>query len=152
MGVNRMTGTPWHLETLRKNDDRRHKTKCVFFCKERCFYLCEQCRGSAHCDYYREKESEDDDKDKSRLGFIGKPRRKARIPKPDLTRPANQVFSVGQKIEFRESNAGYSKRYKYKTGIIKEVKGSVLKVECEGRSGKKIIRSFPYPDCMRYIR
>lgn len=58
MGVNQMTGTPWHLETLKMNedDDRRHKSRCIYYYKanKNCKRLNLKCPGSAHCDYYKE--------------------------------------------------------------------------------------------------
>lgn len=61
MGVNQMTGTPWHLETLRMNEDdeRRHKSRCVYYYKpnKNCKRLNSKCPGSAHCDHYKEDPS-----------------------------------------------------------------------------------------------
>jgi hypothetical protein len=65
---------------------------------------------------------------------------------------ANKVFSVGQKIEYREPKAGYSKKYKYRVGIIKEIRTNALKVEFTGCNGAKNLQSLSYPDCVRYIR
>lgn len=57
MGINKMSGSPWHTEVLtRKEDDpRRHRARCKFhsqkdnFCLERSM----KCVGSAHCKYYK---------------------------------------------------------------------------------------------------
>jgi hypothetical protein len=58
MGVNQMTGTPWHLETLKmsEDDDRRHKSRCIYYYKanKNCKRLNLKCPGSAHCDHYKE--------------------------------------------------------------------------------------------------
>ncbi len=58
MGVNQMTGTPWHLETLKmsEDDDRRHKSRCIYYYKanKNCKRLNTKCPGSAHCDHYKE--------------------------------------------------------------------------------------------------
>lgn len=156
MGVNHMTGTPWHLKTLRKNDDRRDKRNCVFFCKDRCFFLCEQCRGSAHCDYYREKESEtkiavQDKSERSTLGYIGRPVKKpARklSPLPDIT----SLFHVGDKIEYRDPKSGYSKRYKYKSAVIKEVRENAIRVEFTSQSGQVHTQVLHYPEILSFIR
>lgn len=156
MGLNRMTGTPWHLETLHKNDDRRDRRKCVYFCKDRCFYLCEQCRGSAHCDYYREKETETkntvlDKPERSTLGFIGRPVKKAprRLsPLPDI----KSLFHVGDKIEYRDPKSGYSKRYKYKSAVIKEVRENAIRVEFNSQSGQVHSQLLHYPEVLSFIR
>lgn len=56
--ISRMTGTPWHVDALRKDekDDRRHKSRCVYYRKadESCGILNARCPGSAHCKYYSE--------------------------------------------------------------------------------------------------
>lgn len=54
--VRQLTGAPWHIEVLRKNedDDRRHKYKCVHHDRKRnyCRKCNMRCIGSAHCKYY----------------------------------------------------------------------------------------------------
>lgn len=56
--IKRMTGTAWHVNALRKNEEdiRRHKSRCVFFNKENglCSKVVSRCPGSAHCKYYSE--------------------------------------------------------------------------------------------------
>lgn len=54
-----MTGTPWHVETLKmsEDDERRHKSRCIYYCKSN--KNCNRrrnfkCPGSAHCNYYKE--------------------------------------------------------------------------------------------------
>lgn len=51
-----MTGTPWHIEYLRKaeNDDRRHKARCIRYRGGYCSYYSSRCKGSSHCRYYKE--------------------------------------------------------------------------------------------------
>lgn len=57
MGVNRLTGTPWHKERVHRDegDDRRYKGRCQFYEYENnhCSYYGEWCHGSAHCDRYK---------------------------------------------------------------------------------------------------
>ncbi len=59
MGVNRLTGTPWHVEKFTRNegDDRRHRSRCAYYQRSdgSCIRYCERCRGSAHCYYYKER-------------------------------------------------------------------------------------------------
>ena len=56
MGINRMTGTPWHLEQVHREDGdaRRYKGRCQYYDYNGnyCSYFCGRCRGSAHCDHY----------------------------------------------------------------------------------------------------
>lgn len=56
MGINSMKGTPWHVETIKKeeNDDRRHKSRCKYYKNNHCIYYNRICTGSAHCDIYSE--------------------------------------------------------------------------------------------------
>lgn len=56
-------GTPSHFDYLRKNDDRRHKSKCVYYDKIdkkchciKCICYLLKCVGSSHCTEYREKD------------------------------------------------------------------------------------------------
>ena len=45
---------PWHTEVLKTNDDYRHKHRCIHNEENYCNFLKEKCRGSAHCNYYKE--------------------------------------------------------------------------------------------------
>jgi len=63
MGVERMTGTPWHTEKMcrTEGDGKRHKSKCKYYVKveNHCSKCVSRCIGSAHCSYYVELSSED---------------------------------------------------------------------------------------------
>lgn len=55
-------GTPSHIDFLRKNDDRRHKSKCIYYNKSdkkchclKCVSYLLKCVGSSHCMEYREE-------------------------------------------------------------------------------------------------
>lgn len=55
-------GTPSHIDYLRKKDDRRHKSKCIYYNKQDkkchcvdCITYTFKCAGSGHCDRYQEK-------------------------------------------------------------------------------------------------
>ncbi len=60
MGINRMSGTPWHTElfTKKEGEDRRHRSRCSYYqhSNNHCRYYFEKCRGSAHCTHYREND------------------------------------------------------------------------------------------------
>ena len=56
--ISRMTGTPWHVETLRMKDGdtARHCHRCVYYSKSNryCSAIMGRCFGSAHCEHYSE--------------------------------------------------------------------------------------------------
>lgn len=57
MGYKGISGTPWHTEFFHKaeDDDRRHKSRCIYFGASRtCIYKRQDCYGSAHCREYSE--------------------------------------------------------------------------------------------------
>lgn len=101
MGVERMTGTPWHLETLHKTDDRRHKSWCTNYVNGRCRFYNEKCRGSAHCDkYYKIVES-------TTNKHIDK-------QYPDV----NKLFAVGDKVQQRYFSQG---KFQRRGGIVTDI-------------------------------
>ncbi len=55
MGVRHMQGTPAYIETLHRKDEKRHRSKCVYYVSDtnRCIYQSTKCVGSAHCDFYK---------------------------------------------------------------------------------------------------
>lgn len=59
MGINRMSGTSWHVEVLKKNieEKRRNKYACKYFKNGYCSKLENTCYGSAKCDFYIESEN-----------------------------------------------------------------------------------------------
>ena len=59
MGINKLEGTPWHIEKFhrKEDDDRRHKSRCKYYTKEECTKLGHRCYGSAHCLYYVESKA-----------------------------------------------------------------------------------------------
>lgn len=64
--VSQMQGVPSHLETLKKQDKRRHKARCIFYIKDGKICDCAQnlnyykciCGGSSKCDFYDERDAE----------------------------------------------------------------------------------------------
>ena len=50
-------GTPVHLSYLKKNDDRRHKARCIYIDKatKMCKWFMRKCTSSSRCDKYRER-------------------------------------------------------------------------------------------------
>ena len=65
MGIKHMTGSPWHVEkmTRQEGDNRRHKTHCAHYLWEtKGCDLCGRCFGSAHCSKYRKMSPEDEER------------------------------------------------------------------------------------------
>lgn len=65
-GVNRLTGTVWHVERFERQegDDRRHRSRCVNYKGKPhgyCSYYCGKCRGAVHCSHYAEKTVEQEE-------------------------------------------------------------------------------------------
>lgn len=60
MGLNKLEGIPWHIERFHRseNDDRRHKSRCVYYLNGMCKKNYCKCFSSAHCDYYIESKKE----------------------------------------------------------------------------------------------
>lgn len=61
-GLSRNIGTSVHVGYLHKTDDRRHKSRCMYYdklnkaCKcVKCRYYGIRCSGSAHCIWYQER-------------------------------------------------------------------------------------------------
>ena len=66
MGLNQLTGTPWHVDkfTREEGDKRRHRTRCTHYSDRGCSYCTlygERCHGTAHCAFYEEKEPQSED-------------------------------------------------------------------------------------------
>lgn len=59
--LSQFQGTPYHKEFIHRsaNDPRRHSHRCIYFSKtnKHCSKIVGICTGSAHCKYYKEKES-----------------------------------------------------------------------------------------------
>lgn len=60
MGLNRFTGSPWHMERWHREEGekRRHRSNCVYFYKEShyCRHYRIPCYGSGQCPKYKERE------------------------------------------------------------------------------------------------
>ena len=56
MGIGHMQGTPWHVEgmNLNEGEDRRHRSRCIYYNNHRCTSLGRKCIGSSHCPIYEE--------------------------------------------------------------------------------------------------
>ncbi len=52
----RMQGTPWHIGYVKASDDRRHRSRCIYFIPKRGCKLIGNCCGSSHCEKYKEEQ------------------------------------------------------------------------------------------------
>lgn len=125
VGRAELTGTPNHIEYLKKaeDDDRRHRSRCIHYEKGNAFcrYFKEKCRGSAHCPRYREQE--------------------IKVPSPDMKKDQSpkyanvgndQTIRVGCKI----------KHIGYGVGTIMEYTDGDIRVAFE--DGKEIVFNLEY--------
>ena len=56
MGMNKLQGTPWHVERVHRSegDARRSKRKCLYYLDGECKVNNRDCYKSAHCSKYKE--------------------------------------------------------------------------------------------------
>ncbi len=67
--LSQLQGEYCHLEYLKREegDEKRHKTRCSHHCTNNyCTVWSGKCRGSAHCEFYKEKGDEEINKNKCR--------------------------------------------------------------------------------------
>lgn len=131
MSYKKINGTPWHVGTLKKNDDRRHKSRCKYFnSNNSCGYF-EKCIGSSHCQYYRERTPQDEI-------FKNKQDEKA---KTNNKKNVNyrKYFLVGDSFLLLNVDNGELLNYK----IVSKANESkrYLKIICDDPLANKVIRS-----------
>ena len=115
-----LTGSPWHVEkwTREEGDDRRHKSRCVYFERARnyCNRNYSRCCGSAHCKYYKVVDNEE----------IAEP-----LPKKEIIKQASKgmenVFYVTQKVKSRA----------FGFGIIIDISSNIMTIHFENGEVKK---------------
>lgn len=144
MGVRHMTGTPWHLETLKSTDDRRHKSNCGYYDNGYCRFYLENCRGSAHCDKYDEN---------AEFSCISV---KRHGPKYKLHKnhksipPLSEAYSVGDHVVSIYFVGGQAK---YKSGVIINIDANnYVVVEFKRSDDSTYTYTFHYPEMLRYVR
>ncbi len=118
MGVSQMQGSPWHTEifTKKPGDVKRHRSRCIYYSKDnsRCSFYTEKCRGSAHCEHYKECE---------------KQKAKPSEPKDKKTskpKDSKVIVLVGSRID----------HISYGKGVIKAIKGELATIHFD--SGKEM--------------
>ena len=112
MGVNRMVGTPWHVErfTREEGDDRRHRSRCANYRKSdaHCSQYSGKCRGSAHCPYYKECGSETEETP------VFKPKKEEKMSDVE----GRRVFPIGSRVVHKS----------YGSGTVKEIANGKITV------------------------
>ena len=64
--LSQLEGTSWHVGYIKmsEDDERRHKSRCKYYDDGFCDYNINKCRGSSHCQHYREISLEKKEKTK----------------------------------------------------------------------------------------
>lgn len=124
--VSELTGTPWHVEKLTRNegDERRHKSRCIYYRKKDsyCKYQYIECIGSRYCQYYKAKEIEEVSWDTN-----------ATVKKKDITEKISDVD--GKKIYPIESKVRHPK---FGVGYITDISDGHVIIDFEN-IGEKIL-------------
>ena len=109
VGVNRMTSIPWHVERVHRQsgDDRRQKKNCKFYDEGTCWAYAQQCKGSAHCIKYREKDK------KQILEEIKQPNKENNKKKKKAKTKTVPMFSESQNNISLVSNVDYHKKFQF---------------------------------------
>ena len=140
MGVNRMTGTPWHTEQLRigEEDSRRHRSRCKYYnhTTKRCSKMVDKCIGSTYCENYEEDPIKQKEREKrelinelqNRLNNELSARKKQEEQKPVL-QPARN-YLIEYPVNSRVIHEKYGK------GLVKNHLGGKLTIQLD--NGKEL--------------
>ena len=147
--VSKMTGTPWHVETLTIGDDkRRHRSHCrhIDIITKECM-LGSRCFGSTHCSYYEELTPEEEKRrnieaHKRKTDALKTSQKKTT---PGMYRPKNRSKTTTAGIPITIGSKVRSSVYK--TGKVIEVKGNKFTV----RFSNNLIKEFLYPGCLSFL-
>lgn len=152
MGVNQMTGVPWHLETLHSNGARRHRSRCGYYSNGECKFYCELCRGSAHCDRYDENVTipEKPIKNDKLKTIITNERNCRNINHGKKVHPKlSKVFAVGDHVKVRYTYKGVTK---FRGGDIVDIDhNGYVTIEFKRKSGETYTQVYHYPEMLRVV-
>lgn len=102
----RMQGTPWHIGYVKAKDERRHRSRCIYFIPKHGCRLIGNCCGSSHCEKYKEKLDEKENKTADNLDQScqhkskGEAHRTKNIcNKNNSVKPRNKGIKVGDTVE-----------------------------------------------------
>ncbi len=103
--VSELTGTPWHVEKLTRNegDERRHKSRCIYYRKKDsyCKYQYIECTGSRYCRYYEAKETVEDNK------HTDMPVSKKTVTEKITDSEGKKLYPVGSKVHHQKFGEGF---------------------------------------------
>lgn len=127
MGVSQMTGTPWHLETLKtkEGEPRRHRRKCRFYDKETafCSRISFKCGGAARCSHYEEIVLQPEEPE-TQPAPEPAPAPASATPQPD----ARRLFPKGCRVRHRRMGPGVVKKSGNETITVAFDSGEVMKL------------------------
>ena len=152
MGVSKsMTGSPWHNEVLKmsKFDSRRHKSNCIYYHDEQCEYFLERCRGSPHCDEYKEGEKLSNS---TPIGYKSSSKKRNPVHKNPLKikypSDISELFTVGDDVKEKYY---YKGRMGIRYGKVINIDGKKVTIEFTNKRGKSYRNVYLYPDMMKNI-
>ncbi|WP_026668141.1 hypothetical protein [Butyrivibrio sp. AE2005] len=103
--VSKLTGTPWHVEKLTRNegDERRHKSRCKYYRKKDsyCKYQYIECRGSRYCKYYKTNEIEVAGK------IADDPTKKKEAIEKITDSEGKKLYPIGSKVRHQKFGDGF---------------------------------------------
>lgn len=103
--VSELTGTPWHVEKLTRNegDERRHKSRCIYYRKKDsyCKYQYIECMGSRYCQYYKAKKIEETSAD------IDVPVKRKDITEKISDAEGKKLYPLGSMVRHPKFGDGY---------------------------------------------
>ena len=147
MGISQLTGTPWHIETLHTNDERRHRARCGYYRNGYCYCYYENCHGSARCEAYNVKAVIPEQTDSSVSSKEHQPLKKRTEPKvyPNIS----EVFGIGDKVAKRYFVDGVCKR---RGGIIVDIdSNNYVTIEFTNKAKEHYTEVYKYPEMLRLI-
>ena len=147
MGISQLTGTPWHIETLHTNDERRHKARCGYYRNGYCYCYYENCHGSSRCDAYNVNAVIPAQTDPSIPTKEHQPLKKITEPKtyPNIS----DVFGIGDKVAKRYFVDGVCKR---RRGVIIDIdSNNYVTIEFTYKAKERYTEVYKYPEMLRLI-
>ena len=119
-----LTGTPWHVDKFSRSegDERRHRSRCIYYRKDDS-YCCKEimrCMGAAHCENYKERIKEGNDKKIHLSAKVGTQIKDYSISK--------KVFPIGARV----------RHIKFGTGKIINNDGMIVTVKFDKGQDKPL--------------
>lgn len=148
MSFKAINGTPFHITTIKSNDEKRNKSRCIYFRHTKgkdgdCQAKNCRCTGSSQCDDYKEAK---DTPEKAKNEINRTLNNKITAPRQPLKTPTTKEILVGEKVLSPAK----------KTGEIIDVQEKILYVKMtDGEFNDKIHKigfsAFKNPSVGRWI-